>query len=57
MDDISLEVGGTVVELLDAPQASSEESDEDDDASLATPVALAIDLNEAPANAEGADAS
>ena len=57
MDDISLEVGGTVVELLDAPQAASEESDEDDDASLATPVALAIDLNEAPANAEGADAS
>jgi exoribonuclease-2 len=57
LDDISLEVSGTVVGMLDAPQASSEDSDDEDDAILATPVALAIDLNETPANAEGGDAS
>jgi len=51
IDDISLEVTGTVVERLDAaPEALDEEGD--DELELATSVAIAMDLDE-PAGPEG----
>ena len=50
IDDITLEVSGTVIERLDRPvsdgeNASSEDEGEDDD-NLASPLALAIDLDD-----------
>ncbi len=45
IDGITLEISGTVIERLDGPVDDSESDDEDDD-SLASPLALAIDLNE-----------
>jgi exoribonuclease-2 len=52
IDDISLEVNGTVVERLDAaPEALDEEGD--DELELTTTLAIAVDVNEA----EGADAA
>ncbi len=48
IDDISLEVSGTVIERLDGPvddsEGDSDEGEEDD--SLASPLALAIDLDD-----------
>ncbi len=50
IDDISLEVSGTVVERLDAaPEAMEEESD--DELELTTSLAIAVDMDE-PADAE-----
>ncbi len=59
IDPISLEIGGTVTELLDTPPAAaSDDGAEDDDAaSLAAPLALAIDLNDAPAPADSGDSA
>lgn len=53
VDPILLEVRGTVVARLDAPATPSEEASEDDEAddALATPLALAIDLDEPVADA------
>ena len=53
VDEISLEVSGTVIERLDLPvdevdDAASDESDGDDEG-LATPLALAISVDEADA--------
>ena len=45
IDDITLEISGTVIERLDGPVDDSESEDEDDD-SLASPLALAINLDE-----------
>jgi exoribonuclease II len=56
VDDITLDIHGTVVERLDLPgdnpaQASAEDNsepeDDGDDGALATPLALAIDVNDA----------
>ena len=55
IDDITLEVSGTVIERLDTPgQAPADDSTElgDDDEALATPLALAIDVNDAEPAAE-----
>jgi exoribonuclease-2 len=50
IDEITLDVSGTVIERLDGPVQDGEndsgESEEDDDDSLASPLALAIDLND-----------
>ena len=50
MDLITLDVHGTVVERLDAPaetpNAEADESEDDDD--VAGPIAIAVDVNEAP---------
>ncbi len=55
IDDISLEVNGTVVERLDQPVESADalesEAEEDEEEPLGAPVALAIDLDE-PAAAD-----
>ena len=53
IDEIALDVSGTVVERLDAAVEALDESAEDDGEELAAPLALAIDVNEAP---EGGDA-
>lgn len=62
MDLITLDIGGTVVERLDAPteagdanDATVEDSEEDDDTEVAGPIAIAVDVNDAPA--EGAPAN
>ncbi|MEY4979554.1 MAG: hypothetical protein RLZZ352_1824 [Pseudomonadota bacterium] len=54
IDDITLEVHGTVIERLDtADQNPSDDStDSDDDEALAAPLALAIDVNDAEPAAE-----
>ena len=59
MDDISLEVGGTVIGVIGAvgDTAETPDGDEDEDNALAAPVALAIDLNEAPAEAGSGEAA
>jgi exoribonuclease-2 len=59
MDDISLEVGGTVIGVIGAvgDTAETPDGDEDEDNALAAPVALAIDLNEASAEAGGGEAA
>jgi exoribonuclease-2 len=48
IDDISLDVGGTVIERLDSPALSAEALDDEaeDDAELAAPLAIAMDLDE-----------
>ncbi|TNF58306.1 MAG: RNB domain-containing ribonuclease [Burkholderiales bacterium] len=54
IDEIALEVGGTVIERLDlaADMAESANGDDnDDEEALATPLHLAIDVDEAPADA------
>ena len=52
VDLISLDLQGTVIERLDSPQESSaDEQDADDDSiddSIAGPLAIALDVNEAP---------
>ncbi|QRR35286.1 RNB domain-containing ribonuclease [Hydrogenophaga sp. YM1] len=53
IDDITLELSGTVIERLDQPvedpAALESEAEEDEEEPLGAPVALAIDLNEAAA--------
>jgi exoribonuclease-2 len=55
IDDITLEVGGTVVERLDADPAAAAEAvgdDAEDDTPLAAPLALAIDVADADKGAD-----
>ena len=53
IDEIALDVSGTVTERLDGALETLDESAEDEGEELAAPLALAIDVNEAP---EGGDA-
>ena len=62
MDLITLDIGGTVVERLDAPtdaggtnDAAEEDSEEEGDTEVAGPIAIAVDVSDAPA--EGAQAN
>ncbi|MCB2017802.1 MAG: RNB domain-containing ribonuclease, partial [Hydrogenophaga sp.] len=48
IDEIALDVSGTVIERLDGVAEDLGEASEDDGEDLATPLALAIDVNEAP---------
>jgi exoribonuclease II len=53
IDEIALEVSGTVIERLDLPVEPDEDDsgdEADDDEALATPLHLAIDVDEAPAD-------
>jgi exoribonuclease-2 len=55
VDDITLDIHGTVVERLDLPGddlAPDNTESADDDEALATPLALAIDVNDAPSPTE-----
>ncbi|HQX68235.1 MAG TPA: RNB domain-containing ribonuclease, partial [Ottowia sp.] len=47
IDDIALDVHGTVIEVLDAAAASPEPADEEDENAAAGPIAIAVDLDEA----------
>ncbi|MEY3446244.1 MAG: hypothetical protein RIR45_999, partial [Pseudomonadota bacterium] len=52
MDLITLDVNGTVVERLDAPQTDADEADSDavseDDEDVAGPIAIAVDVSDTP---------
>ncbi len=50
MDLITLDIQGTVIERLDVPDASDAPADEapDDDEDTAGPIAIAVDIDEAP---------
>jgi len=53
VDEIALEVTGTVIERLDLPvETFSEAAEGEDDDSLAAPLSLAIDIHETPAGGE-----
>ncbi len=47
IDDIALDVHGTVIEVLDAAAASPEPADDEDESAAAGPIAIAVDLDEA----------
>ncbi len=51
VDEIALDVSGTVIERLDGPVEALDESTEEDDEALAAPLALAIDVEEPEAGA------
>ncbi|MDA8444485.1 ribonuclease catalytic domain-containing protein [Paracidovorax valerianellae] len=57
IDEITLDVNGTVLERLDSPADSAEaapqgdEAGEDDEEAVAGPIAIAVDVNEAEAGA------
>jgi exoribonuclease II len=46
IDDIALEISGTVIERLDGPVTDSDSDEGEDDDALASPLALAIDLGD-----------
>ena len=56
VDEITLDIHGTVIERLDDPDDSSDDGpvdDAEDDDTVAGPIAIAVDVNEAePANAD-----
>jgi exoribonuclease II len=55
IDEITLDVMGTVVERLDVPLATGgEEAPEDDDEPVAGPIAIAVDMGEMVATGEAA---
>jgi len=55
MDEMTLDVHATLIERLDeAPAAEEPEGDEDELEAAAAPIALAIDLNDSPSEAEPA---
>jgi len=49
IDEITLDVGGTVIERLDTPPEAAPEEDSGDDEPVAGPIAIAVDMNEAEA--------
>ena len=56
IDDIALDVGGTVLEVLDADAAADTAPDDEDETSAAGPIAIAVDVNEAEGEKEGSRA-
>ena len=59
MDEITLDIHGTVIERLDDPADASddgpvEDSEAEDDDTVAGPIAIAVDVNEAPAETPAA---
>jgi exoribonuclease-2 len=52
IDEIALDISGTVIERLDGSVEALDESGEDEGEDLAAPLALAIDVNEAPAGGD-----
>ena len=53
IDDIALDVGGTVLEVLDADAPADTAPDDEDETSAAGPIAIAVDVNEAEGEKEG----
>ena len=56
IDDIALDVGGTVLEVLDADATTESGADDEDETSAAGPIAIAVDVNEAEGEKEGSRA-
>ena len=57
VDEITLDIHGTVIERLDDPADTSDDGpvdDAEDDDTVAGPIAIAVDVNEAPADATAA---
>ncbi len=57
VDEITLDIHGTVLERLDDPADTSDDGpvdDAEDDDTVAGPIAIAVDVNEAPAEAAAA---
>jgi len=55
IDEIALDVSGTVLERLDSPKADAaagQESDEEEEEVVAGPIAIAVDLNDSEAAPE-----
>ncbi|MFT3812468.1 MAG: RNB domain-containing ribonuclease [Acidovorax sp.] len=50
IDEIALDVSGTVIERLDSPAQEAAAEEEEDDDVPAGPIAIAVDVNEAPDN-------
>lgn len=46
IDEIALDVSGTLIERLDGDAAAAEDSAEDDEEAVAGPIAIAVDMNE-----------
>ena len=59
LDDISLEVTGTVIERLDTPELSADalEAEAEEDAELAAPLTLALDMADDDSNGDAASSS
>ncbi len=59
IDEITLDVAGTVVERLDAapPHGASAEEDDDDDGAVAGPIAIAVDVSEPTTPTEASEAA
>lgn len=57
IDEVALDVAGTVIERLDAEAAPVEEDADEDETLAAGPIAIAVDVNEseAPADTTGGD--
>ncbi|MBX9871666.1 MAG: RNB domain-containing ribonuclease [Burkholderiaceae bacterium] len=57
IDEVALDVAGTVIERLDAEAAPVEEEADEDETLAAGPIAIAVDVNEseAPTEATGSD--
>ncbi len=53
IDEITLDVGGTVIERLDTPAEAAPDDDAGDEEPVAGPIAIAVDVNEAEAGAGG----
>ena len=53
IDEITLDVGGTVIERLDTPAEAPPEDDAGEDEPVAGPIAIAVDMNEADAGGGG----
>jgi exoribonuclease II len=53
IDEIALDVSGTVIERLDAEVFSDEPQEDEDDEVAAGPLTIAVDVNEAPAGESG----
>ena len=50
IDEISLDISGTLIERLDAgaeAESEGEDSGEDDDDAVAGPISIAVDMNDA----------
>ncbi|RGE45929.1 RNB domain-containing ribonuclease [Comamonas testosteroni] len=51
IDEISLDISGTLIERLDAEADAQPEGDDDDDDAVAGPISIAVDMNDAEAPA------
>jgi len=56
IDEIALDVRGTVLERLDAEPAGAADDDEGEQEEVAGPIAIAVDVSDAGAEADPKDA-